>query len=76
MGTALPFIPSFSYRLHTGISGVAARSKPIGDFLPPFWIKFQGGARQSLRARQVRLIKIGAKVVKHACYTCFQMAEA
>ncbi len=29
----------------------------------------------SLRTLQVRLIKIGAKVVKHARYTCFQMAE-
>jgi hypothetical protein len=29
----------------------------------------------SLRTLQTRLIKIGAKVVKHARYTCFQMAE-
>ncbi len=25
--------------------------------------------------QQTKLIKIGAKVVRHACYTCFQMAE-
>ncbi len=29
----------------------------------------------SLRTLQTRLIKIGAKVVRHARYTCFQMAE-
>ena len=29
----------------------------------------------SLRTLQVRLIKIGAKVVRHAGYTCFQLAE-
>ncbi len=29
----------------------------------------------SLRTLQTKLIKIGAKVVKHARYTCFQMAE-
>jgi hypothetical protein len=29
----------------------------------------------SLRTLQVRLIKIGAKVVQHAGYTCFQLAE-
>ncbi len=29
----------------------------------------------SLRTLQTKLIKIGAKVVRHARYTCFQMAE-
>ena len=29
----------------------------------------------SMRTLQTKLIKIGAKVVKHAGYTCFQMAE-
>ena len=29
----------------------------------------------SLRTLQTRLIKIGAKAVRHARYTCFQMAE-
>jgi len=29
----------------------------------------------SLRSLQTQLIKIGAKVVRHARYTCFQMAE-
>jgi len=29
----------------------------------------------SLRTLQTRLIKIGAKVIRHARYTCFQMAE-
>ena len=29
----------------------------------------------SLSTLQTRLIKIGAKVVRHARYTCFQMAE-
>jgi hypothetical protein len=29
----------------------------------------------SLRTLQTKLIKIGAKVVKHARYTCFQTAE-
>ena len=33
-------------------------------------------SHSSLRTLQVRLIKIGAKVVKHARYNCFQMAEA
>ncbi|MCH8076381.1 MAG: hypothetical protein IIC64_11220 [SAR324 cluster bacterium] len=28
-----------------------------------------------MSALQTRVIKIGAKVVKHARYTCFQMAE-
>jgi hypothetical protein len=28
-----------------------------------------------LRTLQIRLIKIGAEVVRHARYTCFQMAE-
>ena len=28
-----------------------------------------------MRNLQTKLIKIGAKVVKHARYTCFQMAE-
>jgi hypothetical protein len=28
-----------------------------------------------LRTLQIRLIKIGAKVVRHARYTCSQMAE-
>jgi len=29
----------------------------------------------SLRTLQTKLIKIGAKVVSHARYSCFQMAE-
>ena len=32
-------------------------------------------AHWSLRTLQTRVIKIGAKVVRHARYTCFQMAE-
>jgi len=46
----------------------------LGNFLrrlaPPRSI-----SHWSLRTLQTRLIKIGAKVVRHARYTCFQMAD-
>ena len=46
----------------------------LGNFLrrlaPP-----RSFSHWSLRTLQTKLIKIGAKVVKHARYTCFQMGE-
>ncbi len=38
-------------------------------------IEFRGAHVTSDEGLQTKLIKIGAKVVRHARYTCFQMAE-
>ena len=46
----------------------------LGNFLRRLALP-QSISHWSLRTLQTKLIKIGAKVVKHARYTCFQIAE-
>ena len=46
----------------------------LGNFLPRLVLP-RSISHWSLRTLQTKLIKIGAKVVSHARYTCFQMAE-
>ncbi len=46
----------------------------LGNFLRRLALP-QSISHWSLRTLQTKLIKIGAKVVSHARYTCFQMAE-
>ncbi len=45
------------------------------DFDRSVKVEFHGANVTSDAGLQTKLIKIGAKVVRHARYTCFQMAE-
>jgi hypothetical protein len=85
-GTAEQWIKEGKYALHwTRLSchGFAANqvrlqlfalAYNLGNFLRRLTLP-RSISHWSLRTLQTKLIKIGAKVVRHARYTCFQMAE-